>query len=229
MKKLAIFVEGQTEQIFVEKLLREVAGKNQIAIEIKSQEGRKFAQVIMTDAVTAATKFYVLIYNSGGETRVASDIKDQYNSLTESGYERIIGLRDIYPNKKSDVQRGVNFVLTQINIVIPTNVVLAVMEIEAWFLAEYHHFIEIDASLTLELIHKSFGFNPKTDDMEAISCPHESLHKIYQLVGKAYRKTKNHVERTVLNLNYDFLYMNLANSVPSLGEFIGYIDKFISS
>jgi predicted ATP-dependent endonuclease of OLD family len=34
VKKLAIFVEGKTEQIFVAKLLREIAGKFQISIEI---------------------------------------------------------------------------------------------------------------------------------------------------------------------------------------------------
>ncbi|MBO1056310.1 MAG: hypothetical protein HEQ27_07190 [Dolichospermum sp. JUN01] len=97
MKKLAIFVEGKTEQIFVNKLLREIAGTINISIEIQSQEGRKFVEVIMKDIETSATKFFVLIYNSGSDIRVASDMKKQYKKLTESGYERIIGLRDIYP------------------------------------------------------------------------------------------------------------------------------------
>ena len=78
MKKLAIFVEGKTEQIFVNKLLREIAGTINISIEIQSQEGRKFVEVIMKDIETSATKFFVLIYNSGGDRRVASDIKKQY-------------------------------------------------------------------------------------------------------------------------------------------------------
>ncbi|MBO1063707.1 MULTISPECIES: DUF4276 family protein [Nostocales] len=47
MKKLAIFVEGKTEQIFVAKLLREIAGKFQISIEIKSRQGINFDKVIM--------------------------------------------------------------------------------------------------------------------------------------------------------------------------------------
>lgn len=64
MKKLAIFVEGKTEQIFVEKLLREIAGQLNISIEIQSQERSKFAKLIMKDPITATTKFYVLIYNS---------------------------------------------------------------------------------------------------------------------------------------------------------------------
>jgi len=39
VKKLAIFVEGQTEQIFVEKLLKEIAGRNRIAIEVIAVNG----------------------------------------------------------------------------------------------------------------------------------------------------------------------------------------------
>ena len=33
MKKLSVFVEGQTEQLFIERLLEQVAGKSNIAIE----------------------------------------------------------------------------------------------------------------------------------------------------------------------------------------------------
>ncbi|GCL36046.1 hypothetical protein SR1949_11460 [Sphaerospermopsis reniformis] len=64
MKKLAIFVEGKTEQIFVKKLLTEIAGKLHISIEIKSREKSNSAQVIMKDPVTSATKFYVLIIST---------------------------------------------------------------------------------------------------------------------------------------------------------------------
>ena len=39
MKRIAIFVEGQTEQIFVNKLLIEMAGKKNIAIELKRFAG----------------------------------------------------------------------------------------------------------------------------------------------------------------------------------------------
>ena len=39
MKKLAVFVEGQTEQLFVERLLEEAAGKKQICIEKRQAFG----------------------------------------------------------------------------------------------------------------------------------------------------------------------------------------------
>ena len=39
MKKMCIYVEGQTEQLFVEKLIEEIANKNNIAITVKSLKG----------------------------------------------------------------------------------------------------------------------------------------------------------------------------------------------
>jgi hypothetical protein len=230
VKKLAIFVEGQTEQIFVEKLLKEIAGIINISIEIQSKEGRNFATLIMKDTITSTTIFYVLIYNSGGENNVVSDMKDQYNSLSGSGYEQIIGLRDVYPiplSQKSRLQSGLRSSLPKGSI--PINIVLAVMEIEAWFLAEYNHLLKIDPLLTPERIQLIFGFNPQTDDMEQRPNPANDLKKIYNSVGKGYNKREKELNRLASNLDYDFLYMHLANTVTSLGEFIGYIDKFMIS
>ncbi len=230
MKKLAIFVEGKTEQIFVNKLLREIAGTINISIEIQSQERRKFVEVIMKDIETSATKFFVLIYNSGSDIRVASDMKKQYKKLTESGYERIIGLRDIYPIsiiQKSKLQSELENVLPKGSI--PINIVIAVMEVEAWFLAEYNHFLKIDPRLTPEQIQAMFGFNPQTDDMEQRPHPADDMKQIYNYVGKGYNKSEKQLNRLASHLDYEFIYMHLINSVPSLGEFVGYIDKFMIS
>ena len=230
MKKLAIFVEGKTEQIFVNKLLREIAGTINISIEIQSQERRKFVEVIMKDIETSATKFFVLIYNSGGDGRVASDIKKQYRKLTESGYERIIGLRDIHPKsiiQKSKLQSELENILPKGSI--PINIVIAVMEVEAWFLAEYNHFLKIDPGLTPEKIQLEFGFNPQTEDMEQRLHPTNDMELIYNYAGKGYNKSEKQLNRLASNLDYEFIYIHLANSVPSLGEFVGYIDKFMIS
>ncbi|MDB9437525.1 DUF4276 family protein [Dolichospermum lemmermannii CS-548] len=230
MKKLAIFVEGKTEQIFVAKLLREIAGKFQMTIEIKSRQGSNLPKVIMKDSVTSETKFYVLIHNSCGDERVVSDMKELYNLLAKDGYDRVIGLRDIYPISiadKSKLQRGLNYALPKGSI--PINIVIAVMEVEAWFLAEYNHFLKIDPRLTPEQIQAMFGFNPQTDDMEQRPHPADDMKQIYNYVGKGYNKSEKQLNRLASHLDYEFIYMHLINSVPSLGEFVGYIDKFMIS
>ncbi|MDB9453183.1 DUF4276 family protein [Dolichospermum circinale] len=232
MKKLAIFVEGQTEQIFVEQLLKEIAGRNNISIEVRSingKQGNRITTVIASDPLISTTKFHVLVYNSGSDNNVVSDMRDMYNSLSASGYERIIGLRDVYPISMSDkvkLERGLRYSLPKG--VIPIDVVLAVMEIEAWFLAEWNHFLKIDVRLTPENIQANFGFNPKIDDMEARHHPADDLHQIYKLVGRSYKKSRNQVNTIVSNLDYDFMYVELLNNVISFGEFIKLINLFIS-
>jgi hypothetical protein len=232
VKKLAIFVEGQTEQIFVEKLLKEIAGRNNIAIEVRSlngKQGSRITTVIMIDPVIYTTKFYVLVYNSGSDSNVVSDMRDRYSSLNASGYERIIGLRDVYPiplSDKTKLENGLRYSLPKG--AIPIDIVLAVMEIEAWFLAEWSHFIKIDMRLTPENIQANFGFNPRVDDMETRHHPADDLHQIYKLVGRAYKKSRNQVNTIVLNLDYDFMYVELVNKVVSFGEFIQLINLFIS-
>ncbi|TAE54299.1 MAG: DUF4276 family protein [Nostocales cyanobacterium] len=232
MKKLAIFVEGKTEQIFVEKLLQEIADKHSIAIEIISvnvnQKGKNIS-TIKSAIVTLETKFYVLIYNSSGHKNVGSDMRKQYSKLITSGYERVIGLRDVDPtpiHQKSKLQHDLDFLLPKGSI--PINIVLAVMEIEAWFLAEYNHFLKLDTSLTPDKIEDIFGFNPQTDNMETRPKPSDDIKQIYNYLGKGYNKSEKQLNRLAANLDYEFIYIKLANSVPRLGEFIGYIDNFIT-
>lgn len=231
MKRLAIFVEGQTEKIFVRKLLEEIAGKNNIAIidqDVVGKRNNRITVLTMGDSVTLQTKYYILIYNSGADNSVVSDIRDQYGSLVQSGYSKVIGLRDVYPTlftQKSDLERGLQRVLPKGTI--PAHIVLAVMEIEAWFLAEWNHFVKINPKLTTALIQTSLGFNPEIDDVEQRTHPAEDLHQIYQLVGRAYRKHRYQVDTIVSKLDYEFLYLHVINTVPSFGKFVGHINTFM--
>ena len=47
-KKIACFVEGQTEQIFVERLFQEIAGYKQISIETYKFQGGKDNRIIQS-------------------------------------------------------------------------------------------------------------------------------------------------------------------------------------
>jgi hypothetical protein len=155
MEKLAIFVEGQTEQIFVSKLLEEVAEKSMLAIECTSGEGgsgrsiRTFKLVKQSPVGATSSKYYILIYRSNNDSRVVSDIRDQHSSLTGNGYKAIIGLRDVYPKSRADIpaiKQNSQRVLPKAGT--PIFLVFAILEIEAWFLAEYSHFTKIDPCLT---------------------------------------------------------------------------------
>ncbi len=233
MKRLAIFVEGQTEQLFVRRLLCEIAGEKNVSItELKSRmskKGNRSFTVINATSDSPSAKYYVLIYDSGSDSQVKSDIVDNYDNLSRSAYEKIIGLRDVYPVNISDIdrlERGLRYgVKTK---PIPVNIILAVMEIEAWFLGETTHFTKIHSALTLDRITRLLNFDPTQHDVESRACPSDDLHNIYQLEGLAYTKKRSNCLRTVNALDCNVMYLGLSQTIKSMGSFIKEIDAFFS-
>lgn len=235
MKRIAFFVEGLTEQLFLQKLIKEVFSENKIAIEsTKIQGGSSKVKISFTtisaSAITDNTQYYILIYDCGGENNVRSYINEQRENLIKSNYSKIIGIRDVYPDfQRSDITRlkkGLSYELPQIPI--KTEFILAVMEIEAWFLSESTHFSKIDSHLTLDLIKEKLNFNPSTDNMENRESPALDLHCCYKLVGKGYSKKESSLTRTLEALDYAELYFNLPSKIPSLQQLITELDNFIS-
>lgn len=233
MKKLAIFVEGQTERIFVSKLVREIAGEKKVFIAtekpMKSRKGERIFTVIDVTKIPTDEKYYVLIRDCGGDSCVMSDIKDYCEKLSKSGYEKIVGLRDVYPIPASDIpklRKGLVYGIP--TRYIPIHLVLAVMEIEAWFLAETTHFRRIHDSLTPQVIASTLGFDPTVEDVESRPHPSEDLKTVYKVAGLSYKKRKNSVERTVEAIDYGELYLEQAERVKSLGEFVDQIDTFLT-
>lgn len=232
MKKLAIFVEGLTEQILVRKMLEELLDRRKIAIQtVKITGGHnvRMSFTVMTAAhVTRQTDYFVMIYDCGGETNVKSYILAQRNSLLRGGYNRILGLRDVYPNfEREEIKKlkmGLNFKLPQKGA--QTKICIAVMETEAWFLGEYTHLKKISGKLTPEYVEKRLGFNPKTGNMELRERPAQDLKHIYNLVGHDYTKKKAKLNSVVNKLNFNLFTHQLSQKMESLGEFMDQIDSF---
>lgn len=233
MRKLAFFVEGQTEALFVWKLLEKIAGGRYLTVEHKRASGgrkviRTFRLVKRSEDI--GQEYFVLIVDCGADRRVMSDIRDQYDGLAQSGYEAIVGIRDVYPVSYEDIlrlRRGLAFGLRES----PIEVVLAlaVMEIEAWFIREYTHFARISPELTLERIIEEVGFNPSQDNVELRPHPSHDLDAIYRLVGFTYDKSGENVARTVEALDYARLYLELRREIEDLGRVFDCIDGFLSS
>ena len=243
MKKIAFYVEGQTEQFFVNKLLIEIANQNSIEIGLLQFGGiGKPTKSIYPKTTTQAQnpKHYALIFDCMGDGGVKPRILQDANSLFLQGYSEIIGLRDLYP--LTDLAKFENELIngTQRNgriitqpLLANTSVVIAIREIEDWFLAECNHYTCIDASLNSTLL-SSLGFNPCVDDLTTRT--HSAavdLHNIYKLAAKAYvdnngNKRKNRVERTVECLDYANLYLNIRHKIPKLNELITKIDNFLT-
>jgi hypothetical protein len=235
MRKMAIFVEGQTERIFIERLLIEIAGANGLRIESFKAEGggrsgsRTLTSVRVLGASTSYTHF-VLIVDCSTDNRVKSDIRDNYDNLVASGYTAILGIRDVYPDfvytDIGSLRAGLSSGLK--NTPVTVQFTLGVMEIESWFLAEYSHFPRLDAALTLQEIVSKLGFNPSTDDLQLRATPALDLHNAYQLVGYSYQKTRNQAQRTVNLLDYATLYLQTKKGFQDMDMLIDTIDGFLA-
>lgn len=223
--KLAIFVEGQTESIFVKKLLIELAGTKNIS----------FQEVIANRITTLTTndsennkKYFVLIVNCQNDNSVKSRILENRQKLIKANFDLAIGLRDIYPITRENISR----LEKGMKIGVPTKDLkiefcLAKMETEAWFLQEQTHYQRIDQKLTNELIIEKTGFDPANDNSELVDQPAALLKDIYRIVGKSYTKTRTQVQRTVNSLDYEEVYTELPTKLEYFNSFISHIDSFI--
>lgn len=196
MNKLAVFVEGYTEMVFVEKLIKEIAVKNSVSIDLKRVIGggksgaRRTFRSLRNSVPNTGQNYYIMIVDSGGDRNVKSRILEEHENLTNAGYTKIIGLRDVRPDFIfSEVPRLEAGLRSRIKTsLIPVEFILAIMEIEAWFLAEASHFLVIDPAITVQAILAALHFDPSFDDMEQRLTPTADLCDCYAIGGKTYRK-----------------------------------------
>lgn len=233
MKKIAFFVEGKTEQLFLESFLLEIFNKNEITIEKVKITGGSSTQLniktINAIDLKIKTQYYILIYDVGGENNIKSYILNRRETLLKSGYSIIIGIRDVFPKfERKDIQKLLdNLYFKTPQNELPIKFILQIMEIEAWFLAETSHFQKINKRLTVDLIHKKLLFNPIMDNMEERNNPASDLSNCYKLVGLNYSKKQRSVNRTLLSLDFAELYLNIPSRVKSLRDLVDTIDEFI--
>ena len=233
-KKLAIFVEGQTERILITRLLQEIAGYKKVSVEVYQVRGDKANRKIqpLKSNLIEVAPFFILLYDCGCDSHVLSDIKKQHNSLTNNGYEKILGLRDLYPEplkNRTQVENGIKGFLKTLRQKngIPISMILVIMEIEAWFLGEYSFLTKIDSCLTSNFILHNLGFDLNALDVEQIPHPSEALNKIYQLIQRSYHKSETTVEEIASLLNYEFMYLHLVDKIKQLKQLIDAINLFL--
>ena len=232
MRKLAIFVEGLTEQILVRQLLQAVLDQNRIAIQTVKITGghnvRMSFTVMRAAHVERQTDYYIMVYDCGGETNVKGYLMAHRDKLVSSGYTMILGLRDAYPNFQREevpkLLRGLNYRLPQKRAA--THIYLAVMETEAWFLGEYKHLKKVSPKLTPVYIEKRLGFNPRTENMEDRDHPSADMKAAYQLVGHDYTKKRDRLNAVVRKLDFNYFTHDLADKMPGLGTFVEGLEKF---
>lgn len=218
MRKIAIFVEGQTELITVrEFLLRKYNYEVSFDCYAPHKEGNFKPAEYHYENPNAKT--YYQIFNVGNDQRVLSAILEREASLFSNGFEKVIGLRDMYSSVYKEISPVID---DKINAdIIKTdkestekrstnskkiNLCYAIMEIESWFLALHHIFQKIHNDLTIEFIKEKLkidlsNVNPETEFFH----PANTIKEIYGLVALRYDKSKGDIESFCSHLkNEDF-------------------------
>lgn len=217
MRKIAIFVEGQTELIFVREYL----------LKIHDYQGIRIGcYTLFTDTALLPAEYdfgpldapiYFQIMNVGMDGNVLSRILSREKFLIHQGFSLIVGLRDMYskdyrsscPSASIDgelnrkFKAGTNATI-QSKAADPTRIhfQFAIMETEAWLLGEPIIFERINPLLTVEYISASTGFDLAESDPETtIYHPAKFLDQIMRLNGgSGYDKSKGEVNSIVSHI-----------------------------
>jgi len=207
MKKIAIFTEGQGEQIFIRQLLIKVVGYSDLSFNCQMLYRHKL-QYALFEYPNQNAKFHFLIINAGSDERVLSLINERIDKLREAGYEKFIGIRDMYCSVYQKRSPGIideelnqkiidstnNFIQGMDN---PSQIVVyfSIMELETWFLSMYNLFQKINQILTVEYIKQELKYNLRDiDPQKEFYKPTIEINNIFKLIGSGYTKKHSEME-----------------------------------
>jgi hypothetical protein len=227
VKKGAFFVEGQTELIFVRRLLEEIAGARRIAFHEERLHAKSYT--VLSSDVIADQSYFVLIVDCCSDGAVASAIIERHANLGVAAYDLILGLRDLYPFSIADLAALKAGLASVLPATAPTtHVTVAIAEVEAWFMQENTHFIRINRACTRPAIQAATGHDIDLDLAESLPHPAETLNLAYRVGNRSYSKKKKCVRRTVRVLDYDHLYLDRRAMLRSFDEFATQIERFLT-
>lgn len=202
MRKICVFVEGQTEQIFVREFLLKWFEYSHLSMECHQIIG---SQTIAAeyDYNNHEADYHYQIVNVGNDNRVLSWLLDRVDGLKREGYELIVGLRDMYSQyyrKKSSVidlelnKQIISAAYEEIQERLQKNAAMvsfhfAIMEIEAWMLAMYPSLLKKFPAISEDDLKNIYNIE---DDVEqTIYHPADTLNKVFNIVGSTYQKHKS--------------------------------------
>lgn len=207
MRQVAIFTEGQTELIFIRYLVGMELGWDKISIRCISLTRNKSTLAGLEHKNPHADVLFQ-ITDVGNDESVLTAIKEREESLLKSGFNKILGLRDMYSEKylKRSGRNIVPDVISQFienakstiqKMSSPDKIFFhfAIMEVEAWFLAMWKVFERLYTILTVDYIAEKLHFRlDKVDPQLLFVNPSREVEQIFELVGSKYGKTRGNVE-----------------------------------
>ena len=98
MLKVAVIVEGQSEQIFLRDYLFRTVDNSILKLQCLKLYADALHPVDYSFQSTEP-KVYFQIINVGGDTKVLSFVRQRENGLYKAGFEKVIAIRDMYSDE----------------------------------------------------------------------------------------------------------------------------------
>jgi len=231
MIKISIFVEGQTEQLLTTWLIQKLHPEGGITIDEKKIQGRVMSQIniIPMGKNDQFEPIYIQVLDCSGESGVPSRIKDRMSKLKEQNFNQIYALLDLHPRPLALYQHYLDGLNKGIGAkLVPTEIHLAIHEIEAWFIADVDCLKSMHPTLTPEKVYELIGFNPEINNVETFLNPADLLMEIIASVGKGYGKSKAEVNKIINGINFAFYNSITRSRVDKLGKYMNAIEDIRS-
>lgn len=217
MRKFVILTEGQSELIFVRKILPLIFGWEIIQFECLKIIGEATSSVHYKFTNSNA-EFYFLIINIENDSRLLSEISSREKGFFDKGYEGVIGLRDMYCKDYKSQSNGIDDRITDKFINSHQSIInrmshpdrihifFEIMEFEAWILSMFTLLSKFDNRLTISFIENNQKVNLQEIDPETVFFhPANDLHEILSLIGIKYDKSESIIESILSRIDCDDL------------------------
>ena len=217
-RKLAVFVEGQTELIFVREFLKQWYSydANVVGFDCYNLLANEFCDAEYKYGSEESENYYFLV-NVGNDRSVLSSIIGRMKFLQNKGFQLVVGLRDMYSTQyiKDAGKREIVDAVSKKHIESVKEVLqgiengafvdfhFAIMEVETWFLGMSRFMEKVDNRLTSEYIYQNAGIDLGEDPEKSVFHPSAELGKIYSLVDKQYDKHLSDISAIMSKLTTD--------------------------
>lgn len=229
MIKIAIFVEGITERKFIKKLVyqRYASVTNVLVKEMVLRGKDNYFQPITINQEQGIDCLFLVIEAPEYSKMLSMVMDNAENMIKNIGYAFVIGLRDLIPNRRNEKAAVVNAIdrlLSGLTIRNRIDIILAVMETEAWFLYDWQLFQRIDTTLSPSCIKGALNIDLINDDPE-LQYEHPSyiMDKILRLVRLRYRKHESEIDTIVGNIDFNYMF-SCTNKIDSFLRFVSKLD-----